>query len=230
MRALDVMTPFVITASLDMTVRDAAKQLVDNHISGMPVVDASGKVVGVVSEGDLLHRVETGTASRRRSWWLEFLTSNRQLASTYIKEHAHRVKDVMSERVISVSEETPLAEIADLLERYRIKRVPVLKDGKLVGIVSRANLIRALASVEPGAQTLSTPSDQDIRVAVVQALREQRWALPPENVIVTGSVVHLWGVIESEEEHRAICITAEGVPGVKSVESHLEYPPMIPAM
>ncbi len=230
MRALDVMTPSVFTASPEMTVRDAAKRLVDNHISGMPVVDASGKVVGIVSEGDLLHRVETGTGTRRRSWWLEFLSSNRQLASTYVREHAHRVKDVMSENVISVNEDTPLAEIADLLERCRIKRVPVLKDGELVGIISRANLIRALASVEPGAQPLSSPSDQDIRAAVVRALGEHRWALPAENVIVTGGIVHLWGVIESEEERRAIRITAESVPGVKSVESHLEYPPMIPAL
>jgi CBS domain-containing protein len=230
MRALDVMTSSVITASPEMNVRDAAKRLVDNHISGMPVVDASGKVVGIVSEGDLLHRVEIGTGTRRRSWWLEFLTSNRQLASTYVREHAHLVKDVMNENVISVNEDTPLVEIADLLERCRIKRVPVLKDGALVGVVSRANLIRALASVKPDALPSSSTSEQEIRAAVVRALREQRWALPSENVIVTGGVVHLWGVIESEEERRAIRITAEGVPGVKSVESHLEYPPVIPVL
>jgi CBS domain-containing protein len=149
MRALDIMTTSVITATPDMTIPDAAKRLADNHISGMPVVDEKGKVVGIVSEGDLLRPAETGTGARRRSWWLELLASNREVAATYVKEHARSVGEVMNHHVISISENMPLKEIAEILERRHIKRVPVMKSGVLVGIVSRANLIRALASGAP---------------------------------------------------------------------------------
>ena len=128
MRAIDVMTSSVIVASPDMSVQAAAKLLDDNRISGMPVVDAAGQVTGMVSEGDLLRRVEIGTGERRRSWWLEFFASTRELASAYVKEHAHTVKDIMSQPVVSVREDTPLTEIADLLERHHIKRVPVMRD------------------------------------------------------------------------------------------------------
>ncbi|AOK62607.1 CBS domain-containing protein [Burkholderia ubonensis] len=230
MRASDVMTPVVITVTPETTVHAAAKLLADNHIGGMPVVDANGRVVGFVSEGDLLHRVEIGTGKRRRAWWLEVLASTRELAGAYVKEHGHAVKDVMNDRVIAVTEDTPLDEIADTFERYRIKRVPVLKDGELVGIVSRANLIRALASMPEKSMPPETPDDSALRDSVLTELRDQRWALPRENVIVRDGVVHLWGVIDSEEERRAVLVAAEGVPGVKRVESHLEYPGIIPTM
>ncbi|WP_431822625.1 CBS domain-containing protein [Burkholderia sp. F1] len=230
MRASDVMTSVVITVTPETTIHTAATLLADNHIGGMPVVDANGRVVGFVSEGDLLHRVEIGTGKRRRAWWLEVLASTRELASTYVKEHGHAVKDVMNDSVIAVTEDTPLDEIADTFERYRIKRVPVLKDSELVGIVSRANLIRALASMPEKSMPSETPDDSALRDSVLTELRDQRWALPRENVIVRDGVVHLWGVIESEEERRAVLVAAEGVPGVKRVESHLEYPGIIPTM
>ena len=223
MRAIDVMTSSVIVASPDMNVQAAATLLDDNRISGMPVVDAAGQVIGMVSEGDLLRRTEIGTGERRRSWWLEFFASTRELASAYVKEHAHTVKDIMRQPVVSVREDTALADIADLLERHRIKRVPVLRDGKLVGIVSRANLIRALASVAPDTPaTLS--SDQEIREAVLRELSGQRWALRRDGVIVQEGVVHLWGIVQSEDERRAIRVAAEGVPGVKGVRDHLYFP------
>jgi CBS domain-containing protein len=223
MRAIDVMTSSVIVASPDMSVQAAAKLLDDNRISGMPVVDAAGQVTGMVSEGDLLRRVEIGTGERRRSWWLELFTSSRELASEYVKEHAHTVKDIMSQPVVSVREDTPLTEIADLLERHHIKRVPVMRDDKLVGIVSRANLIRALASVAP--EKLATlPSDREIREAVLQELSGHRWALPRHGVIVQDGVVHLWGLVQSEDERSAIRAAAEGVPGVKGVADHLHLP------
>lgn len=233
MRAIDVMTPAVLVAAPEMTVQAAAKVLAENHISGMPVVDAGGQVIGMISEGDLLHRTEIGTDAdaegQRRSWWLDFLASTRELASTYVKEHARTVRDVMSEKVVSVAEDTPLAEIANLLERRRIKRVPVMRDEKLIGIVSRSNLIRALASVPPDALPVAS-SDQQIHDAIVRELNDHRWAQPSQNVIVTEGIVHLWGVIQSEEERRAICVAAESVPGVKEVKSHLEFPMVLPAL
>lgn len=147
MRALDIMTPSVVTATPDMTIHDAARLFVDHHISGMPVVDATGQVVGIVSQGDLLHRAENGTGHGKRPWWLEFLLSSpREQAARYVKEHGRLVGDVMSNQVISIFEDMPLDQIADLMERRHLKRVPVLTEGKLVGIVSRSNLIRALVA------------------------------------------------------------------------------------
>jgi CBS domain-containing protein len=233
MRAIDVMTPSVLVAAPEMTVQAAAKLLAENHISGMPVVDTGGGVIGMISEGDLLHRREIDTdaeaGGQRRSWWLDFLASTRELAGTYVKENARTVRDVMSDRVVSVAEDATVAEIANLLERRRIKRVPVMRHGKLVGIVSRSNLIRALASVPADVLPVAA-TDQQIREAIVRELSNHRWAQPSQNVIVKEGIVHLWGVIQSEEERRAICVAAESVPGVKEVKSHLEFPMVLPAL
>jgi CBS-domain-containing membrane protein len=230
MRALDVMTRTVITVLPETTVRAAAQLFAENHISGAPVVEIDGSVIGIVTEGDLLRRIETGTETRRRSWWLEFLASTRDLATIYIKENARLVKDVMTPDVVSVNDTTPLHETADMMERHRVKRVPVMSDGKLVGIVSRANLVRALASATQGFFPTFSESDQDIREAIIRELSGRRWALHAENVIVNDGVVHLWGVISSAEQGRAMCVAAENVPGVKGVESHMDFPPIVPAM
>ncbi|MDY7789655.1 CBS domain-containing protein [Burkholderia ubonensis] len=230
MRALDIMTPSVVTATPDMTIHDAARLFVDHHISGMPVVDATGQVIGIVSQGDLLHRAENGTGHGKRPWWLEFLLSSpREQAARYVKEHGRLVGDVMSNQVISISEDMPLDQIADLMERRHLKRVPVLTEGKLVGIVSRSNLIRALASIAPIVDTASH-DDISLRDAIIREMHGQRWRLPKQCVLVKDGVAHLWGVIESEEERRAIRIAAEAVPGVKRVESHLEFPSVIPTL
>lgn len=202
--------------------------LIEYQISGMPVVDKAGKLVGMITEGDLLRRAEIGTEAKRRAWWLELVASKRELASEYVKEHSRLVSEVMTaDDIVTVSEETPLDEIAELLERHRIKRVPVLRDGKLTGLVSRANLIRALASVEPARRGNGAPDDPAIREAVLAAMDGQRWALPRDNVLVSQGVVHLWGVITCEEQSKAIRVAVENVPGVKEVKSHLEYP-MVP--
>jgi CBS domain-containing protein len=230
MHALDIMTPSVVTATPDMTIYDAARLFVDNHIGGMPVVDADGQVVGIISHSDLLHRVENDTCHQKRPWWLEFLLSSpREQAARYVKEHGHVVGDVMCDQVISISEDMPLDQIADLMERRHLKRAPVLKDGKLVGIVSRSNLIRALASVAPAVDSASH-DDASLRDAIVLEMHGQGWGLAKQAVLVKDGVAHLWGVIESEEEKRAIRIAAEGVPGVKRVEYHLEIPSVIPTL
>ncbi|WP_434666889.1 CBS domain-containing protein [Paraburkholderia sp. A3BS-1L] len=223
MRAIDVMATAVVLARPDITVQEAAKMLADHHISGMPVVDTDGKLVGIVTEGDLLHRTEIGTEMKRRGRLSEFFASTRELASEYVKEHSRLLSEVMTTDVVTAKEETPLAEIAELMNRHRIKRVPVLRDGKVTGLVSRANLIRVLASIGPDLRHSVTQSDSEIRRAILNELSRSRWALQPQNVIVTNGVAHLWGVIRSEDERNAIRVAAENVSGVREVQCHLDY-------
>ena len=230
MRARDVMTTAVISASPEMSVQETAKLLVEHSISAVPVIDADGKLIGIVSEGDLVHRVEIGTHARRRSWWLELLASSRDLASEYVKEHAQTVKDLMTVDVVTVAEDTPLSEVAELLERHRIKRVPVVDNGKMAGLVSRADLVRALASDTHDERKSFAHADVEIREAILKAMSGQRWALSRGQIIVRNGKVHLWGVIFSEEERKAVCVAAQTVPGVKQVISHLVYPLTLPSM
>ena len=162
MQAIDIMTNEVIAIDENATVPAVAKLLAERGISAVPVVDKDNQVIGMVSEGDLLHRAETGT-ERRRPWWLDMMASTNKLAGDYIKSHSGKVKDVMTRNVLSVTETTPVADIAFLLETNRIKRVPVVRDGKLVGIVSRANLVRALAMTISEPVSGSDAEDRTIR-------------------------------------------------------------------
>jgi CBS-domain-containing membrane protein len=224
MRAMDVMTSEVITADENASVQSVAKLMAKHGISAVPVVDKDNRVIGMVSEGDLLHRAETGT-EQRRSWWLEMMSSTNQLAGEYLKSHSSRVKDVMRRDVISVTDTTPVADIAVLLETNRIKRVPVLRDSKLVGIVSRANLVRALAMTvnEPAS---GVESDRTIREKLLAQLKAQKWAeVSPANVTVKDGVVHLWSSYFSEQEKRALVVAAETIPGVRRVEDHMRPVP-----
>jgi len=225
MRAIDVMTSEVVTVSDNASVAAVAKLLAERSISAVPVVDAANRVIGMVSEGDLLHRTETGT-ERRRSWWLDMLASTNQLAGDYIKSHSGLVKDVMTRDVISVSDTTPVADIAIALETNRIKRVPVLRDGKLVGIVSRANLVRALATSSDQPSSDTEIDDLSIRDKLLTELKAQRWAeVSPANVTVKDGVVHLWSSYLSEQEKRALIVAAENTPGVRRVEDHMRRVP-----
>jgi CBS domain-containing protein len=225
MRAVDVMTNEVITVDENATVTVVARLLAERGISAVPVVDADNRVIGMVSEGDLLHRAETGT-ERRRSWWLEMVTSADQLAAEYIKSHSGRVKDVMTPGVISVTEQTTVADIAVLLETHRIKRVPVLRNGKLVGIVSRANLVRALAMTTNEPASGTEADDRVIRDKLLGDLEAQKWAeVSPANVTVKDGVVHLWSSYLSERERRALVLLAQSTPGVRRVENHMRSVP-----
>ena len=225
MRAIDVMTSEVVTVSDNASVAAVAKLLAERSISAVPVVDAANRVIGMVSEGDLLHRTETGT-ERRRSWWLDMLASTNQLAGDYIKSHSGLVKDVMTRDVISVSDTTPVADIAIVLETNRIKRVSVLRDGKLVGIVSRANLVRALATLGDQPSSDTEIDDLSIRDKLLAELKAQRWAeVSPANVTVKDGVVHLWSSYLSEQEKRALIVAAENTPGVRRVEDHMRRVP-----
>ena len=179
MNAADVMVTNVITVGLDACLQDVAHLLLTNRISAVPVVDSDGKVVGIVSEGDLMRRAEAGTG-RRRSWWLSLLTGKEVLAAQYVKEHSRKVADVMTRDVITATPDTPLQDIANVLEKNSIKRVPIIKDGKMVGLVSRANLLQALASLRKQIEG-GTPNDTKIRETVVQRLNAEPWL--PESVI-----------------------------------------------
>ena len=219
MRARDVMVSPVITTKPYSLVGDVAKTLVERRISAVPVVDDEGKLVGIVSEGDLLHRTESGT-ERRRQPWLLALTGDETLASEYVKAHGRKVADIMTRKVITATPDTPLYEIATLLEKKRIKRVPIVKDGQLVGIVTRANLVQAVASIR---QSLDIPvSDTTIRKTLVAHLKAQPWAHTSLiNVTVADGVVDLWGMINSTVERNALRIAAESVRGVRAVNDNL---------
>jgi len=222
MRAMDVMVRDVVTIRPDATVKDAIDLLVKHDISALPVVDNDGAVVGIVSEADLVRREELSTA-KHRSWWLEAITPATTLAAEFSKAHGQRVDEVMSRQIVAAAPEAPLAEIATLLERHRIKRVPIIQDGRLRGIVSRANLIQALAS-SPAATKAGDSADRDrrIRLAVLDRLGEQKWTdFGSRNVTVRGGVVHLWGLVGSEEERTALVALAEEVAGVNSVADEM---------
>jgi CBS domain-containing protein len=228
MQAADIMTTNVISVGPETSVQEIASLLSERGISGVPVVDGKRQLVGMVSEGDLMRRVETGT-QLRRSWWLEMLSTNTELASEYVKSRGRRARHVMTRDVVSVTEATPLAEIADLLERHRIKRVPVVRDGILVGIVSRANLVRAVASRGGASAGPGANRDDAIRDALLAELKRQKWAeAAPGNVIVTDGVVHLWGTILSEEERQALRVAAENTAGVRAVTDHTTLMPALP--
>ena len=219
MKARDVMISPVITVTPQTSVRDVAQLFLEKRISGAPVLNDERKLVGVVSEGDLLHRNEAGTG-RRRSWWLSLLTQKGTLAAEYIQEHGRSVADVMSHRVITASPETPVREIARLLEKNRIKRVPIVENDELVGIVSRANLIQAVASAPRELEIL--PSDQLVRAKLIADLQNQPWAqLGVINITVTDGVVGLWGIVDGETERKALKVAAESIPGVIAVDDHL---------
>ena len=176
----------------------------------------------------MLRRVEIGT-ERRRPRWSEPFSSNSRLAAENIKSRARRVADIMTREVFSVEELATLGEIADLLEANHIKRVPVIHDGKIVGIVSRADLLKVLAS--GGTKTTHDEQDRTIRAQLLAELREQKWADASEGrVVVSDGVVHLWGIVGSEDERRALRIAAENTPGVRGIEDHMEFAAALPAM
>ena len=221
MQATDVMTTGVNKVTADTTVNKIATMLLDRHVSAVPVVDDLDQVVGVVSEGDLLHRTENGT-ERQHSWWNAHFGEPEELAAEYVKSHGSRARDVMTSPVITVTEETPLAEIAELMEEENIRRVPVLRDGKLAGIVSRADLLCALATKEEQTETVPSTDDEGIREAVLQTLRGLKWApLEGIDVRVKDGIAHCWGLVFYDEERRALHIAVENVPGVKGVRDHL---------
>jgi len=225
MHARDVMTKRVISVHPDASVRDVAKLLVEHKISGMPVVDSSGRMVGIISEGDLMRRPESET-QRHRSWWLALLLSHEQKAAEYVKTHGRCASDVMTKQVHTVSEDSTLEQVADVLQKYRIKRAPVVRDDKLVGIVSRADLLHGLIARQAG--HAPSASDHKIRAAIERALAEAGVETRFLTMVVSHGVVHVWGMVDSADEKDAVRVAAHGVPGVKQVQLNVTAMPMRP--
>jgi len=229
MKAADVMATNVITVGPDTPVAKIAEVLLANRISAVPVVNKKGVLVGIVSEGDLIHRVEAGT-ERHRSWWLDLLTGRETLAHEFVMSHARKAVDVMTRPVISVTPDTPLGEVASLLEKHRIKRVPVAVNGKVIGIVSRANLIQALVNLGRAKATETSVDDLTLHSNILEQLRSKPWIDPSTiNVVVNGGTVELWGIVTSEAEKNAIRVAVEVTPGVRQVANKLVVEQMMNA-
>jgi len=228
MKAKDVMTTKVVTVGPDMPVNAIAALFLERHISAVPVIDDDRRILGIVSEGDLMRR---GTAERpRSSWWLAAFGNAEELAREFTKTHGQRAKDVMTREVVTVTEETPLAKIAQLLEERRIKRVPVVRDSRIVGIVSRADLLRALAVQDIKPMVPVTQDDRVIRDQLLAVLKREPWAdTHLLNILVSDGVVHLWGLVGSDAEQKALRVAAETIPGVRGVEDHLRLSRTLPA-
>ena len=220
MKAADVMAIKVITVRPDTPVATIAEVLLANRISAVPVVNDKDVLVGIVSEGDLIHRVEAGT-ERHRSWWLELLTGKEILAHEFVMSYGRKAADVMTHPVISVQPDTPLSDITALLEKHRIKRVPVASNGKVVGIVSRANLIQALVKLNR-ANTEASVDDLTLHSDILKQLRSKPWVDPSKiSILVNNGSVELWGIVDSETEKNAIRVAVEVTPGVRQVANKL---------
>jgi CBS domain-containing protein len=222
MKVAEVMKEIVITTRPDAAIAEAAQLMLDNRISGLPVFDnQTGALVGMLTEGDLLRRVETGT-QRRRPRWLELLIPPGRMAMDYVATHGRKVAEVMTPDVTFVGPDADLFDVVRLMERRRIKRVPVMKDGILVGIVTRADLVRALLQVLPKPGRGARPSDDDIRQRILAELDQQKWAPRLSvTVVVKDGVVELSGCIPDERERPALQVLAENVAGVVAVHDHL---------
>jgi CBS domain-containing protein len=218
MRAHQIMTKPVITVFPDTTIVEAANIMLQRHVSGLPVVEG-GKLVGVVSEGDFIRRSEIGT-QRKRGRWLRFILGPGKSASDFVQEHGRRVSEVMTRDPLTITEDTALAEIVDLMEKNNVKRLPVVRDGNVVGIVSRANLLQAVASL---AREVPDPTadDDHIRERIISSMEKNDWCPFGLSVIVKDGIVHLSGVITEENSRQAAVVAAENVEGVKKVHDHL---------
>jgi CBS domain-containing protein len=219
MRAHQIMTRPVITVSSDTTILEAANIMLQRHISGLPVVDGAGKLVGIVSEGDFIRRSEIGT-QRKRNRLLNFILGPGQAATDFVHEHGGKIAEIMTPEPVTITEDTSLEAIVTLMEKNRLKRLPVIRDDRVVGIVSRANLLQAVASL---ARQIPDPTadDDHIRNRIIDALEKNDWCPHGLNVVVRDGIVHLSGIITDERSRQAALVCAENIAGVKKVHDHL---------
>jgi CBS domain-containing protein len=222
MKVRDIMSTRVVSVAPDASVLEAIRLMLQKHISGLPVIDQAGALVGVVTEGDFLRRAETGT-ERKRPRWLEFLMGPRRLADEYVQAHGRKVEDVMTREPVSIAEDAGLDEVVRIMERRRIKRLPVVRGTQVVGIVSRANMLHALASLGAAAPP-PAKTDVAIRQQLLEELDKQTWApVALIDVAVKDGVVELWGTITEQAQGEALEVCAKNITGVKSIVSHLTW-------
>ena len=219
MRAHQIMTRSVVTVTPESSILDAANLMLQRHVSGLPVVDAAGKLVGIVSEGDFIRRSEIGT-QRKRGRWLRFILGAGKAATDFVREHGRKVSEVMTRDPLTVTEDTVLEEIVSTMETNGVKRLPVMRGDKLVGIVSRANLLQAVASLARNVPD-PTADDDHIRSRIIDALEKNDGCPFGVNVVVRDGIVHLTGVITEERSRQAAIVCAENVEGVNKVHDHL---------
>lgn len=223
MQAKDVMTPKIISVEPDATILHAIRLMLQNKISGLPVADAAGNLVGMVTEGDFLRRVETGTVHRPPRW-IEFLMGPGALATEYVHSNGRKVHEVMTSEVRTVTENASLEDVTNLMERYHIKRVPVLREKQIVGIITRANLVRALAmAVRQAVRPVST-NDAEIHGRLLALLKEQRWApIGMIDIAVSNGVVTFTGALLDDRQREALHVAAENTPGVTGIDDRLVW-------
>ena len=219
MRAYQIMNPRVTTVHVDTPIAEAADLMLRKRISGLPVVDAAGKLVGIVSEGDFLRRSEIGTR-HRRSNWLEFFVGPGKLASEFVREEGRMVRDVMSADPVTITEEATVEEIVRLMEQKGIKRLPVMRGDALIGIVTRANLLQAVANLARNAKG-PTVDDDAVRNAILSNLGKQPWCPMGLNVVVRNGIADLSGIITDDRQREAAIVAARNIAGVKAVHDHL---------
>jgi CBS domain-containing protein len=221
MRAHQIMTRKVISVGPDTSVVEAANLMLRGGFSGLPVVDTAGTVIGIVTEGDFLRRSEIGTP-RRRGRLLTFLFGKGSAAEDYVREHGRKVSEIMTPSPLTIEEGAPLPEIVALMERNHIKRVPVVRDGRMVGMVSRANLLAAVASLARDVPD-PTADDDHIRRRIYDEIEKNDWCPIGLNVVVRDGIVHLSGAITDERSRQAAVVAAENVQGVVKVHDHLRW-------
>jgi CBS domain-containing protein len=222
MRVEDIMTQYVISVAPDDTIETAVQRLLDERVSGLPVIDKSGRLIGMVTEGDFLRRAETQT-ERRRPRWLEMLLGPGKLAADYVQSHARKVSEIMTPEPVSVREDTALEEAVRMMEKRQIKRLPVVRGDKVVGILSRRNLVHALAALSPASCPVGV-GDKNIRDSVLRTIESAKWAPAASvNVTVRDGVVELWGTVMDDRERQALIVAVENIPGVKAVRNHISW-------
>jgi CBS domain-containing protein len=219
MRAHQIMTRQVITIAADASIVDAANIMLEKHVSGLPVIDKAGALVGIVSQGDFLRRAEIGT-QRKRGRWLKFLVGPGREASDFVHERGRKVGEIMTLEPYTVAENATLEDIVALMERNNVKRLPVMRGDKLIGIVTRSNLLQAVAGLTREVPD-PTADDDHIRNRIITSIEKADWAPFGLGVIVLNGVVHLNGVITNTDSRQAAIVAAENVSGVKKVHDHL---------
>lgn len=224
MHTRQIMTPEVVTISPDATIVEAASKMLQHHVSALPVVDAAGKLIGIISEGDFIRRAEIGT-QRRRGRWLQFLVGSNRIASDFVHEHGRKVGEIMTPNPLTVTEDAPLEQVVQIMESRNIKRLPVMRGDRLVGIVSRSDFVAYVSDLAGNVPNLSA-DDEHIRAGVLATIGRAPWRPCCLNVNVRDGLVNMRGIVRNDSARRAAIIAAENVPGVRKVLDHFSvYPP-----